>query len=265
MASDLRLFVSHSAKDAAIAEALIELTQNALNLPASAIRCTSVDGYRLPGGAKTDEQLCKETLAAEAFIGIVSPHSLRSLYVAFELGARWGAKKHLLPVLAPGVDSSVLEGPLAGLNALRSDNRSQLHQMIDDLGKHLGITPASPAAYERYIDRILKLPHDNPATITAPASVVSLSFSAFLKQLEGFDSQTNKLNHLSNNLDLLPDEIPFGQLLLLLGQFPSETNKLNALKTIRARVAQPTEQDIEKLLAQFSSETNKQNAFKIIR
>jgi len=127
MFSDLRLFVSHSAKDTAIAAALIELIRNALNLPASAIRCTSVDGYRLPGGTNTDDQLRKETLAADAFIGLVSPHSMQSLYVAFELGARWGADNHLLPILVPGVDASVLDGPLTGLNALSCDSAAQLH------------------------------------------------------------------------------------------------------------------------------------------
>jgi hypothetical protein len=53
----VRLFISHSAKDGSVAERLIELIQSALNLPAADIRCTSVDGYRLPGGASTEDQL----------------------------------------------------------------------------------------------------------------------------------------------------------------------------------------------------------------
>ena len=265
MASDLRLFVSHSAKDAPIAEGLIELIQNALNLPASAIRCTSVDGYRLPGGANTNEQLRAETLRAEAFIGLVSPHSVRSMYVAFELGARWCANKHLLPILAPGVEASVLEGPLNGLNALRSDSRPQLHQMIDDLAEHFGITPASPAAYERYIERILKLSPGNLATNESPSSVASISFSSFLTQLKTFRSETNKLRHLSDNKDLLKGNIPFSELMSLLRQFPSETNKLNAIQIVLSLLAGPSEQDLQELLSLFNSEMNKQRAFKIVR
>lgn len=158
----IQLFISHSGKDAIVAERLIELLQVGLNLPASAIRCTSVDGYRLPGGADTDDQLRTEALAAATFIGLVSANSLRSMYVAFELGGRWGANKHLLPVLAPGVAASVLEGPLDGLNALSCGSRSQLHQLVQDLGKELGVDPASPAAYDRYVDRILELPPCTP-------------------------------------------------------------------------------------------------------
>ena len=65
MDSEVKLFVSHSAKDAEIAEALIELIRNALGLPENSIRCTSVDRYRLPGGVKTEEQLREETLIAD--------------------------------------------------------------------------------------------------------------------------------------------------------------------------------------------------------
>src|SRR4051794_13584910 len=47
----LELFVSHSARNADIVQLLVALLRSALNLPAAAIRCTSVDGYRLQAGA----------------------------------------------------------------------------------------------------------------------------------------------------------------------------------------------------------------------
>jgi hypothetical protein len=153
----IRLFISHSSRDAGLAGLVVTLLRSALNLPAAAIRCTSVDGYRLPGGADTDEQIRREVLDAEAMIGIISVASLDSLYVAFELGARWGADLHLIPLMAPGVPPSAIRGPLAGKNALRADNASQLHQLVDELGGQLGIKPNSAASYQSAVEEILSL------------------------------------------------------------------------------------------------------------
>ena len=152
------IFISHSSSDLEFAKLLLALLKSALRLPAASIRCTSVDGHRLPGGADTDEQLRREVYDATAFIGIISTSSLNSMYVAFELGARWGAQRHLLPLLTPGADASILSGPLAGVNALRSENASQLHQMIDEVGNLLGVEPEPAQVFQAEIDALLSVP-----------------------------------------------------------------------------------------------------------
>jgi len=154
----VRLFISHASDDAELALRIVVLLSTALNLPASAIRCTSVDGYRLPGGANTDQQLRREVHESETFVGIVSHSSLRSMYVLFELGARWGAGRSLIPLLSAGLSPSVISGPLSGLNALRADNSSQLHQLVDDVGRELGIKPQSPAVFDRSLREVLNVP-----------------------------------------------------------------------------------------------------------
>lgn len=155
-ADGIRLFISHSSEDAAFVDLLIQLLRTALNLPAAAIRCTSVDGYRLPGGVDTNEQLRREVHEAEAFVGVVSERSLRSLYVLFELGARWGARRHLLPLLPPGASTEILGGPLAGINALRADSSSQLYQLVSDIAVELGEKAETPASYERFVQQIVE-------------------------------------------------------------------------------------------------------------
>ncbi len=154
----IKLFISHSSKDQELVEELIELLKNALRLPSSEIRCTTIDGHRLPGGANTNEQLKREVRDSKAFIGLISFAATDSMYVLFELGARWGADKHLLPLLAPGVSSDILKSPLSGLNALSCDTASQLHQLVNDIAKILEIKPEEPQAYQRYIDGILAIP-----------------------------------------------------------------------------------------------------------
>ncbi|MGH7967075.1 MAG: toll/interleukin-1 receptor domain-containing protein [Candidatus Binatia bacterium] len=155
--SPLSLFISHSSRDVDLAARLVDLVRSALNLRSSQIRCTSVDGYRLPGGANTDQQLRAEVHDAKTFLGIISAASLESMYVMFELGARWGAGKHLLPLLAPDVGASALRGPLAGITALSLESAAQLHQLVQDLGNILSVNPEPPSSFLTDINSILAL------------------------------------------------------------------------------------------------------------
>jgi hypothetical protein len=154
MTTTARLFISHASDDRELARCVVALFRTALNLPASAIRCTSVDGHRLEGGADTDETVRNEIGTADAFVGILSDRSMRSKYVLIELGARWGLNKHLLPLLAPGTPTSVLGGPLAGKNALQADSEPQLHQMVREVARVLGIDPEPADVYLRQLQDI---------------------------------------------------------------------------------------------------------------
>jgi hypothetical protein len=168
--STLRLFISHSSKDVGYVEALINLLRSGLNLPADQIRCTSVDGYRLPAGADSKATLRGEIHASEAFIGVVSKDSLQSQYVMFELGARWGAGKHLIPLLAPGTTFQDLSGPMAGLNALEGYSAPQLQQLVQDLASALDVKPSSPAAYYRQLEHVLTFRSESPSPVEAATS-----------------------------------------------------------------------------------------------
>ena len=154
--SPIKLFISHSSKDSLFVQALIDLLRASLNLGSTQIRCTSIDGYRLPAGANTNEQLKHEVHHADTFIGVISAASIKSIYVIFELGARWGANLPLIPLLAPGTSPDLLEGPLKGINAL-SVNRSQLHQLLYDLSQNLGVKLEPSASYERHIENVINI------------------------------------------------------------------------------------------------------------
>jgi hypothetical protein len=88
-----KVFLSHSRTRAGVAELVINLLRPALNLGAQEIRCTSVDGYRLPGGADADEQPTEELLATPVFIGLPSHATFESAYVLFEPRARWAGPR----------------------------------------------------------------------------------------------------------------------------------------------------------------------------
>lgn len=154
----LQTFISHSSRDEELAEALINLLRAAIDgLSATRIRCTSVNGYRLDVGAHTDEQLRFEVLNSQTFIGLMTGVSSESAYVLFELGARWGAKLPLSPILGAGATSKALRGPLGGLNALRCDDSAQLHQLVRNLADQLHLALNSPAIYQRALDAVISV------------------------------------------------------------------------------------------------------------
>ena len=165
----MRVFISHSGKDATLAKSLVNLLQKSMRLSSDDIRCSSVDGYRLPGGVSTDERLRTEVHDAELIVGLITPDSIKSLYVAFELGARWGAKKPMIPILASGATPAHLAGPLSGINALSCSNESQINQLVEEVASYLGIVPESASSI---VDEVKEVAH---VSIGAASSIENAS------------------------------------------------------------------------------------------
>lgn len=174
----MKIFISHSSNDSELAKLLVNLLQKALRLSSADIRCSSVDGYRLPAGASTDERLRSEVHDAQQVIGLITPSSLTSLYVAFELGARWGADKPMIPLLGLGATPDHLGGPLAGINALNCNNESHVNQLIEDAASNLGITSDRASSYVGEIGDLVKMSSAEATTVgsltsTSPAFQLS--------------------------------------------------------------------------------------------
>jgi hypothetical protein len=150
------VFISHSNDDREQAALVVSLLRAAFCLPSSAIRCTSLEGYRLACGAGTDETLKKEVLDCEVLIAMVSESSMRSAYVLFELGARWGSAMPLFPLLISRRGAASLKGPLSGYNGLSAGMPGQLNQLITEVGFILGLEPEPPAVYQEIIIEIAR-------------------------------------------------------------------------------------------------------------
>lgn len=149
------IFICHSSDDVEIAKRLVTLLVTSLHLTSGQIRCTSVPGYKLDPGAVTDSQLKTETISSKVFIGLISPSSLSSSYVMFELGARWGSDKLLIPLLVPGMKMSILVPPLDGINAVYGGDRSDIHAFLEKIANVLEIKIESPKVLEPVIDEIV--------------------------------------------------------------------------------------------------------------
>jgi hypothetical protein len=151
----IKIFISHSSKDIELVLKLVDLFRAALNLTSQEIRCTSLAGFRLPGGADVNEQLRQEIHESEVFVAVISQSSLKSQFVFFELGARWGTDKHLIPLLAQDTDISAIQEPLASLNILRCNQFDQLYQLVQDIASFLHIACEPPQVYNRFIKEII--------------------------------------------------------------------------------------------------------------
>lgn len=180
------IFISHSSQDTNTAKLLIDLIRVALNVPADKIRCTSVEGYRLPAGVSTDFQLKQEVNDCEILIGLISPNSINSAYVLFELGARWGMSKPLIPLVTSKLGTQLLKGPLSSINALNSSVPQQLHQLISDLAKNLNITSATAAVYTDKLDSLVQ----HSLTEILPSEKEEIKFTEEA-ETEGESDQSN--------------------------------------------------------------------------
>jgi len=152
----MKVFISHSNKDKNTAEAFVQLVRAALNIPSTEIRCTSVEGYKLSAGADSNEQLRTEVFGCDLFIALLSPTSMKSVYVMFELGARWGTKRHLMPVMIAGTQPGDLKAPLSGIHAVSGVSESDMHQLVADMGTKLSLPVEGAATYTKALTEFVK-------------------------------------------------------------------------------------------------------------
>ncbi|UCV03058.1 toll/interleukin-1 receptor domain-containing protein [Dechloromonas denitrificans] len=135
----LDIFISHSTADSDVAKSFIALLRAALPIDPTRIRCTSVEGFRLPAGSSFNDQLRSEVFESIVLIALLSPASLNSVYTLFELGARWGAQKYLAPILIRGTEAGALGQPLASLNAIASSSEPDVSQLLVKVAELLKI------------------------------------------------------------------------------------------------------------------------------
>jgi hypothetical protein len=158
----LKLFISHSSKDRELVRLLVDLLKEALGLRSDEIRATGLPGFGLHAGASLEDRIRFEVDQADVLIGVVSEASLDSLYVAFELGARWHAGKLLIPLLAPGLDPDRVPEPLRSKHALQCSEEGELFALIETLERCLALKEQKEksSALQPRINAIRQYCHD---------------------------------------------------------------------------------------------------------
>lgn len=152
---DLDVFISHSHKDKEVAKSIAELISKAFNLTNDRIRCTSAAGFKFKGGTKTMETLRSEVERSKLLIVIISENAVKSHYVLFELGARWGLQMSHLPLFYNEEGASLLPGPLSNIIGLAMSDNSDMHQFITDVSEYIDVKPQQPKVYNQLINELV--------------------------------------------------------------------------------------------------------------
>jgi TIR domain len=109
--SKTELFISHSHKDALLAQSLVRVIEQAFQVPSQAIRCSSVAGYELELGAMTADTLRAELGDAKLVLALLTPNSIDARWVMLELGAAWALATTTIPFIAGDVDDALAKMP----------------------------------------------------------------------------------------------------------------------------------------------------------
>lgn len=178
--TSMKIFVSHSSKDKYCAAAFVEMLRAGLLIPPAEIRCTSVDGFKLSVGSNADERLRSEVFGCDIFVGLLSAAGMASIYVMFELGARWGSGRYIAPVRISGFENRDLRPPLSAIHSADGCSEAEMHQLLGEMATQLKIQLQAPQTYLKHLREFVRhaatlekaLP---PSVSTSPISLAAKS------------------------------------------------------------------------------------------
>lgn len=150
-----RIFISHAAADETLASALVDCILSTMIIDDEELRCTSVHGHKLPVGSDFAATLLEDIGDSSVVVGLITRHALASSWVLFELGATWGARKNLKPLVTDEVDLNTLPGPVSGRHVARLSSRGDLNQFLEEVAGTVGAKRRSAAKSTKPMEQLL--------------------------------------------------------------------------------------------------------------
>jgi hypothetical protein len=117
----LEFFISHSHKDQALADRLINFFVEGVGVEKKEVRCTSSVLTGLNAGSHINDSLRKDLKKCRYFVPLVTANSIKSQFVMFEIGAAWVMEKEIIPFFAGELEKSQLPTLLSSF--LHQDTR----------------------------------------------------------------------------------------------------------------------------------------------
>ena len=150
----IKVFISHSSKDEYFVKSLAQLF---VAVGDNGVIFTSVDGTKMKPGAHFNEILVSEISDSDVFIAILSEDSINSFYVAVEIGARWGSRKDIIPIMINGLSPERIKAPLSSIHAVDSKSQAELSDLIENIAAKVGYASESHSSYLQSIISLMNL------------------------------------------------------------------------------------------------------------
>lgn len=154
------VFISHSSKDKAFVEELVELLES-IGFDESNLFCSSVDGYGIGLGEDIFETLKKLFREHELFVIFVhSPRYYESPVSLNEMGAAWVLKTNFYSFLTQDMQFERMKGVVnsdkVAIKVDAEDAKARLNELKDKLCAAFNLENISHTKWERKRDRFLE-------------------------------------------------------------------------------------------------------------
>lgn len=150
-----RVFISHSSKDEAIVQELVEVLET-VGLASETIFCTSLAGYGIDLGENFLDGIREELKSDTLVLFVLSHNFYMSAISLCEMGAVWVQTKAHIPILVPPFDFGDIKGVIPLTEGFKINDPLKLSLFKTRIETLFGLSPAMPPAnWERKRDRIL--------------------------------------------------------------------------------------------------------------
>lgn len=134
------VFISHSVKDQAIAEAFIDLIlQNGLSVPISEIFCSSTDGTMIESGEDWRKAVKDSIVSAKISILLISPAFKESEVCVCEMGGSWISDAKVIPLIIEPITYKTVGVIHKPLQVEKLHDEKSLDRLKDIIHRELNI------------------------------------------------------------------------------------------------------------------------------
>lgn len=148
MSADMAVvFISHASEDATAAGRVAEFLHATLKFRPDEVFCSSDADPAIAAGVEFEREILTALRSSSVVIFLISPFSLSSLFCVMELGAAWGLKKRIVPVLLSNAESAPIERPLASLQLMAWNNPATWGHLLQTIKDVVHVQRRNPDAW----------------------------------------------------------------------------------------------------------------------